>query len=232
MFTGFPEATIQFFLGLRFNNNATYFEEHKEEYIRDVQAPFYAFIEAMAPHMREIDPSMEVRPAKCLARIRRDVRFTKDKSPFRDHLWLLFRRAAEQREGSLMFWFEVSPETTGWGMGFWGENRPVFDLLRRRLAANPTAFQTVVESCKLNERGLVLGGESFKRLNVPEHIPPNLTKWYTAKEIYIHQSQTQLPWIYSPDIVNRVAEDYAAMLPLYKALHGLMEEVSNIPDQM
>ena len=232
MFTGFPEATIQFFLSLRFNNNISFFEEHKEEYLRDVQAPFYAFIEEMAPHMRAIDESMEVRPAKCLARIRRDVRFTKDKSPFRDHLWLLFRRAAEPRDGSLMFWFEVSPETTGWGMGFWGENRPVFDLLRRRLAANPAAFQSVLENCHLADRNLVMGGESFKRMAVPEQIPPELIPFYTAKELYIHQSQTQFPWIYSPDIIRRVAEDYEAMTPLYKAFRGLMEEVSNIPDQM
>ena len=117
-------------------------------------------------------------------------------------------------------------------MGFWGENRPVFDLLRRRLSANPTAFQNVLDSCKLNERGLIMGGESFKRMAVPEQVPPELKPWYTAKEMYIHQTHTQFPWIYSPDIVRRVAEDYQAMIPLYKALRGLMEEVSNISEQM
>ena len=232
MFTGFPEAMIQFFLSLRFNNHVTFYEEHKEEYLQNVQAPFYAFIEEMAPYMRLIDSAMEVRPVKCLARIRRDVRFTKDKSPFRDHLWLLFRRAAEQRDGSLMFWFEVSPESTGWGMGFWGENRPVFDLMRRRLAANPKAFSDLLESCRLEEHGLTMGGESFKRMAVPEQIPPVLQPWYTAKELYIHQSKTQLNWIYSPDIVDRVVRDYNALTPLYKALRGLMEEISNTPDQM
>jgi uncharacterized protein (TIGR02453 family) len=182
--------------------------------------------------MREIDSGMEVRPAKCLARIRRDVRFTRDKSPFRDHLWLLFRKAAEPREGSLMFWFEVSPESTGWGMGFWGENRPVFDLMRRRMAANPKAFVDMLESCRLSEHTLQMGGESFKRMAVPEQIPPELHSIYTAKELYIHQSETQLGWIYSPEIVKRVARDYKALMPLYKALRGLMEEISNTPDQM
>jgi uncharacterized protein (TIGR02453 family) len=232
MFTGFPEATIQFFLSLRFNNHVTFFEEHKEEYLKNVQAPFYAFIDEMAPHMREIDSGMEVRPAKCLARIRRDVRFTRDKSPFRDHLWLLFRKAAEPREGSLMFWFEVSPESTGWGMGFWGENRPVFDLMRRRMAANPKAFSDILESCRLAEHTLQMGGESFKRMAVPEQIPTGLQPWYTAKELYIHQSEAQLNWIYSPGIIDRVARDFKALAPMYKALRGLMEEISNTPGQM
>ena len=232
MFTGFPEATIQFFLSLRFNNHITYFQEHKDAYLRDVQAPFYAFIDEMAPYVQEIDSSMEVRPSKCLARIRRDVRFTKDKSPFRDHLWLLFRRAAEPREGSLMFWFELSPESTDWGMGFWGENRPVLDLLRRRLAANPQAFSNLLESCHLKERGLVIGGQPFKRMAVPEQITPDLIPWYTAKDLYIKQSYTHFPWIYSPDIIKRVAADYLALAPLYKALRGMMEEIANTPDLM
>ncbi len=232
MFTGFPESTIQFFLSLRFNNHVTFFEEHKEEFLQNVQAPFYAFIEEMAPHMREIDSAMEVRPAKCLARIRRDVRFTKDKSPFRDHLWLLFRKAAEPRDGSLMFWFEVSPESTGWGMGFWGENRPVFDLMRRRMAANPRAFADLLASCGLEEHKLQMGGKSFKKMAVPEPVPPVLHPWYTAKELYIHKEQTQLNWIYSPDIVNRVAQDYKTLAPLYKALRGMMEEIVSTPDQM
>lgn len=231
MFTGFPEATIQFFLSLRFNNYISFFEEHKEAYLRDVQAPFYAFIQEMGPAMQKIDPSMEIRPQKCLARIRRDTRFTRDKSPFRDHLWLLFRRAAEPREGSLMFWFEFSPESTGWGMGFWGENRPVMDLMRRRMAANPRAFEAVINECKLEKHGLEMDGEFFKRMAVPENIPPALKPWYTAKELYVHQAKTQLSWAFSPDIVKRVAKDYQALAPLYRALRGLMEEVANTPEK-
>ena len=70
--------------------------------------------------MQRIDPQMEIRPHKCLARIRRDTRFTKDKSPYRDHLWLLFRRAAEPREQSLNFWFELGPQNYGLGHGVLG----------------------------------------------------------------------------------------------------------------
>ena len=134
MFTGFPEETLQFFLDIRFHNDKTYFAEHKPRYERDVKAVFHAFIEELAPTMQEIDPLMEIRPYKCLARIHRDTRFSKDKSPFRDHLWLCFRRAAEPREGSVNFFFELGPTTLGWGMGTWGENRPMMDALRRRIA--------------------------------------------------------------------------------------------------
>ncbi|MGN1370289.1 MAG: DUF2461 family protein, partial [Aristaeellaceae bacterium] len=76
MFTGFPEETLQFFLDIRFHNDKAYFAEQKPRYEQDVKAVFHAFIEALAPDMQRIDPRMEVRPYKCLARIHRDTRFS------------------------------------------------------------------------------------------------------------------------------------------------------------
>ena len=63
----------------------------------------------------------------CLSRINRDTRFSRDKSPYRDHLWMLFRKAAEPREGSVFFWFEFGPERLWWGLATWDENRPLMD---------------------------------------------------------------------------------------------------------
>ena len=123
MFSGFTDETLQFFLDLRFHNYTEYFHAEHDRYVENVQAPFYSLIEALGPEMRKIDPLMEIRPHKCLSRIHRDTRFTKDKSPYRDHLWFLFRRAAEPREKSLFYFGEFGPERLNWGMGIWGENR-------------------------------------------------------------------------------------------------------------
>ena len=87
MFNGFPEATEQFFLELKFHNDQTFFHANHDRYVESVQKPFYSFIDDLMPTLLEIDPRMEPRPHKSLARIHRDTRFTKDKSPYRDHLW-------------------------------------------------------------------------------------------------------------------------------------------------
>ena len=118
MFTGFTDETVQFFLDLKFHNSTEYFHQHHDRYVETVQQVFYSFIDELAPDMLKIDPEMEVRPHKCLSRIHRDTRFSKDKSPYRDHLWLLFRRAAEPREKALMYFFEFGPDRLNWGMGF------------------------------------------------------------------------------------------------------------------
>ena len=227
MFTGFPEETIRFFLDIRFHNDAAFFNENRERYRQDVQAPFYAFIEELAPAMRTIDEQMEVRPYKCLARIRRDTRFTKDKSPYRDHLWLCFRRAAEPRPESLNFFFEMGPDTLGWGMGFWGENRRVMDIFRRQMAANPERILDIIDRCNMPEHWLTFGGSSFKRLAVPENIPERLRPWYTTKELYVHRFAPEFRWVYKPELVDMVRADFLALAPLYRLLRGIYDDVQS-----
>lgn len=223
MFTGFPEETIQFFLDIRFHNSVSYYRENQQRFEEHVKAPFYAFIDELAPAMRKIDPQMEVRPYRCLARLWRDVRFTKDKSPFRDHLWVLFRHAAEPREGSVMYWFEITPQSVDWGLGTWGENRPLMDMLRRRIAAAPDEVEKLIRRCRLSQHDLAMGGSSFKRLAVPEQVPQTLRPWYMLREVYIGRQNTSLSWIYDASLADRVREDYLALAPLYRLLRGAYE---------
>ena len=190
-----------------------------------MQAPFYAFIEEMAPKLRTIDPQMELRPYKCLARIRRDTRFTKDKSPYRDHLWITFRRAGEPREQSLNYWFEFGPQTLEWGLGFWGENRPVMDRLRRQMAAQPKRIQDIIDDCRLPEHHLVKSGPEFRRMAVPENIPPLLQTWYRSKELYIARANVKYDWAFDEKLPERVWRDYRAMAPLYRLLRGIYDDV-------
>lgn len=226
MFTGFPEETLQFFLDIRFHNDKTYFAEHKPRYERDVKAVFHCFIEELAPTMQQIDPLMEIRPYKCLARIHRDTRFSKDKSPFRDHLWLCFRRAAEPREGSVNFFFELGPTTLGWGMGTWGENRPMMDALRRRIAAKPEEAAKIIASCHLEKNDFGVFGSAWKRIDIPENVPLGLRGWYAMREVYVGKQHPDMGAIGTRDILETVRADFKALAPLYHLLRGVYDEAA------
>lgn len=197
-------------------------EAHRAEYTRAVQEPFYALIEALAPSMVKIDPEFETRPYKCLARIYRDTRFTKDKSPYRDHLWLAFRKAATPKDGLPFFWYELSPENTTWGLGVWGENREAMDVLRRRIAARPDDYPPLLALA--DKAGFVLGGAEFKRLLIPPSVPDPLGVLYRKREIYFEKAGAKMAWAYSPDLVSRVARDFKRLSPLYQLLRGCTEE--------
>ena len=229
MFQGFGKEMIPFFLDLRFHNDKSFMDANRERYLRDVRQPFYDFIGAMGPGMQKIAEDMEVRPAKCLSRINRDTRFSKDKSPYRDHLWVAFRQSGRPNDGTPFYWFEVSPEHVSWGVGIWGESRDAMDAMRRRMIAHPDDFLRMLPVLK--KRGFALAGPEWKKMKPPEALPEVLVPWYLKRSVYAERQGAQLSWIHSPDIVSRVMEDYTALNPLYWIFRGCVEEAMNQMDE-
>ena len=226
MFNGFTDDTVRFLMDLKFHNNVSFFHDNHETYVEKVQAPFYEMISELAPDMKKIDPMMEIRPYKCLSRIHRDTRFSKDKSPYRDHHWFLFRHMAEPREKSLFYFFEFGPDRLDWGMGIWGENRELMDLFRKKMRANPDGILAMIEDMNLPERKLFLGGSSFKRMEIPEEINATLKPWYSAREMYIGKFDPDRRWAFSGKLIKEVRKDFMALAPLYHLLRGCADEIT------
>ena len=229
MFQGFGKELIPFFLDLRFHNDKAFMDANRERYYREVRQPFYDFIGAMGPGLQKICEDMEVRPAKCLSRINRDTRFSRDKSPYRDHLWVSFRQSGMPNDGTPFYWFEISPENVSWGLGIWGENRDIMDAMRRKMAAHPDDFLRMLPILK--KRNFCLAGQEWKKMKPPEDLPKVLKPWYLKKQVYAERQGTQLAWIHSPDIVDRVMKDYTALAPLYWIFRGCVEEAMNQMDE-
>ena len=227
MFTGFTDDTIQFFLDLKFHNYTEWFHQNHDRYAESVQKPFYAFIEDLSPLMKEADPLMEIRPYKCLSHIHRDTRFSRDKSPYRDHLWLLFRRAAEPRDKSLFFFMEFGPGRLDWGMGFWGENREAMDIFRKQLEARPAEIAGVIDPFMANRRHLVLGGSTFKRMAVPVSVPERLKRWYRMKEFYIGKNPVPQELAFSEQLTHEVRKDFKILIPIYRMFRNMADEAEN-----
>lgn len=218
----FKPDMLDFMLRLRFDNSKAFMEANRDEYILKMRTPYYNLIEQLGPTMKSIDPNMEIRPSKALSRIFRDTRYSRDKSPYRDHHWVAFRREAEPRESSIMYWFEIRVESVSWGLGFWGENKPALDVLRRRMVAKPSEMEGLLPILK--NRGFILDGESYKRLPVPDHLPQALHPWYIKKELYLVKTGIDPAWVFKPGFEKRLMDDYLALAPFYKLLRGLTEE--------
>ena len=229
VFQGFGRELIPFFLDLRFHNDKSFMDANRERYYRQVRQPFYDFIGAMGPRMQKISEDFEVRPNKCLSRINRDTRFSRDKSPYRDHLWVAFRQGGMANDGTPFYWFEVSPEHVNWGVGIWGENRAIMDAMRRRMLAHPDDFERILPI--LQKRNYCLAGDEWKKMRPPEELPEALRPWYLKKQIYAERLGTKLEWIHSAGLVDRVMADFEATAPLYWIFRGCVEDAMNQLDE-
>lgn len=211
MFTGFTDETFEFFMAIRFNNNKAFFHESYDWYLRAVRQPALALAEALAPAAEALDESLERRPGRVVSRINRDIRFTKDKSPYRDHIFLAFRRPGEERRSSLGAYFEIDESAAFYGMGFYGENRPLMNALRRRMREGAEEFLPLA-SAVTGE--FALNGPVFKRMAVPPEVPEALREWYPRRGFYV-EKRLPLALARTPELVEEVAGGFRRLKPLY-----------------
>ena len=100
-FSGFPRETARFLADLAKNNEKAWFDAHRGDYDQFYVAPALAFVAAIGPRLQKISPTVAFEPRinGSLFRINRDVRFSKDKRPYKDHIDLWFWHGARTRLG-------------------------------------------------------------------------------------------------------------------------------------
>ena len=91
-FSGFSDKTLRFLLENRMNNSKQWYDSHKDEYKRYVYDPFVELVNELAPAVLQIDSQIITIPSRIISRTRRDTRFTKDKTMYRDNAWIVFAR--------------------------------------------------------------------------------------------------------------------------------------------
>lgn len=175
MFEGFSQEALDFLNDIRFNNNQTFYEANKARYERYVKQPMRELSDELAPVVQLIDPKLDTRPGRTMSRIRRDTRYTKDKSPFRDHAWLGWRYPGEGRgEGFHMYW-GFGPDWLGWGCGCYYTDKPLMDALRLHIRRES---DDVRRCLKALDGRFEPYGEDYKKLAVPDDVLEDLRFLY------------------------------------------------------
>lgn len=226
MFQGFTDETIQFLLSIRFNNTKQFFDENRAMYERSVKQPLRELAEELAPVMTAIDPQIDTRPGRVCSRIRRDTRFTKDKSPYRDYVWLSWRYAGEARSESFGFYWDASPEGMSWGCGTYGDDKPFMDALRERMRTCPSELLEIIGHPDFSGR-FVFHGPEFKRLAIPEEVPEALHFLYRKKGFFVQciEREEDYPLLFTPDLTGKIAREFACLSPLYHYMQQVRAQI-------
>ncbi len=222
MFTGFLRETPAFFTALRFNNTRAFFEENRELYARAVRDPLTALASALAPVVHEIDPQLDTRPERAVSRIYRDVRFRKDKTPYRDYMWVGFRRVGEAREETCGFYFDLSDTAAHWGCGYYQMIPETMARLRETILETPAKVLSILEAPDF-ARDFALEGERYLRANLPpQGLPEPLCTLYQKKNVYAEHLLDDWELLFRPELAERIADGFRALAPFYDLLRGCM----------
>lgn len=199
-FTGIPADGFQFLMEIRFNNNRQWFDQNRERFQTSLRDPLYALATELAPTAQAIDPQFEVRPNRVVARIYRDARRSKGEF-YRDHLWLSFKRQGEANGAALSYYFYLTPEEIGWGLGFYEQSVESMNRFRARVDAKPELFRSIISDPVL--RAYKLEGESYAKPKRPG-MAEDLALWYNKKSFSTEYIEPVSAAAFSPDLLGRL----------------------------
>ncbi len=212
-FEGFTPATIQFLQDLGENNYKEWFEAHRDVYEKELVLPFKALITALTPAMYAIDTRFEFRPHRVLSRIYRDTRFSHNKDPYKNRLWMTFQRPVPDWENYPGFFMELSSEGYQYGMGLYAAKKQIMEDFRERVTFNAEYFKSITKELT-GKRKFQVEGELYKR-PLKNDLEDYFQDWMQRKTVWIWKSYPIGEEVFNEKILRKLEDDFTAMKNLY-----------------
>ena len=221
----FTPAALRFFRGLAANNEKSWFEAHREEYENEIREPMRELIGEMDARIAKFAPEIGGDPKRSMFRINRDIRFSKDKSPYKTNAgcWFNHRSASrkvggEATEGSAGYYFHLQPGKSFLGAGVWMPPRPQLNKLRDSINEKPKPFLEMTRAIPKRFGGLTDEG-ALKRM------PRGYAEDHPAAQYLRFQSFTTGRELTDADVTSAklpslLAREYEALLPLVRWING------------
>ena len=212
-FEGFSQNTLDFLWNLRFNNEKSWFEAHREEYqahlLRPIKALEQEVYDRLDAHFHIADKGLIHR----LSRIHRDARRIRSGGPYRDHLWFGIEPSCAEGYPGLTFWFTLNPEDWSCGLGQYYTSPAAMKKLRVRIDTDPRAFEALI--APLEKQGeFVLDGPDYA---CKKEAPTAKTApWYNKKSFSLLHSQTNGSELFLPDFAARLSSGFEFLMPFYE----------------
>lgn len=211
MFQGFTQDTLDFMWHIRFNNEKSWFEAHKDIYRAVLDKPMRELAQDVSDGFAANHRELDLRPR--VSRIYRDARRLHGSGPYKDHLWFTLRRQEEEWADKPVFWFELAPETWSYGLGYYLAKPLTMEKLRARIDADPAPLGKLARSLD-RQKEFVLEGENYARLKCGPDKP--LAEWYNKKTFSIIHEEKVDEAVFSPELAGRIIRGFEFLLPFYR----------------
>lgn len=163
-FPGFPPEAPQFFRGLARNNRREWFQPRKSIFEEKVKQPMREMVDALNAELRKFAPAYVTDPEKAIYRIYRDTRFSKDKTPYKDHVAASFYRRNAAGHGDAGLYVAMSHKETAIGGGVYMPDPAALLAIRGHIAAHHEQFRKILKARAVKELFGTLHGEQLTRV--------------------------------------------------------------------
>ncbi len=217
-FKGFSPDARKFFRDLAANNNRDWFLKNKARYEERVRAPLIELAYELGTELDHYSPGYVTDPKKAVYRIYRDVRFSKDKRPYKTHAAAVFAFRGPDKHAGAGYYFHFSTDDLLVGGGVYAPGSSELLNIRRRIAADPNELREIVENRTFKKLFKEIEGEKLKR------IPKGFPREHPAADLLVYKqflAGAVLPAseIESPCVSKTIAKHFKAIAPFIQYLN-------------
>jgi len=214
-------STIKFLKDLKKNNNKPWFDKNRKVY-EAAKADFISFIQAVIDQHGKKDASIKNLLAKdCLFRINRDVRFAKDKSPYKTNMGASINKGGRKAENSAGYYFHLEPGGVFTGGGIWMPMPDELKKVRQEIDYNFTDFKKIIAAKKFKTvYGELSSNPEYKLSRVPKgYDPENPAAEFLKLKSYIAMIKISDADLSSKDLVKKTVAAFEALQPLIEFIN-------------
>jgi uncharacterized protein (TIGR02453 family) len=224
-FNGFPREYFSFFNQLKKNNSKEWFEKHRSEYDEYVMHPAREFVIAMGKKLRKIAPEVNAIPKinKSLFKINRDVRFSKDKRPYKTYMGIWLWEGGRKRMESSGFYLHVENKNLLIGVGIKMFPKPLLDRYRKVVVEKKqgAALRSVVK--KITDKGYLIDGKHYKKIPRGFDAEQPNAEYLLFNGLTARVEEKVSDVFYSEAIIDHAYDHYKNMLPLHRWLRKSLD---------
>jgi uncharacterized protein (TIGR02453 family) len=187
----FPPETLEFLADLSEHNTKPWFDANRRRYEGAYLEPAKAFVEAIGPALDELVPGIVAEPRVngSIFRVNRDIRFSKDKTPYKDHLDLWFWQGERKAAVSGLF-LRIAPVAITVGAGAHGFDRKRLAAYRAAVADETAGAEVLATVSRIEDGGFEVGGEGYVRMPRGFDVEEERARLLRHSALYAH---TELP---------------------------------------
>ena len=216
-FPGFPREALQFFRGLARNNKREWFLPRKPLFEEKVKEPMRRLVDALNLALHDFAPEYETDQDKAIFRIYRDIRFSKNKKPYKEHIAATFHRRGTTTHGQAGYYVAISHKEVAIGGGVYSPEPPQLLAIRQRIAERHEEFRRILAARPIRKLLGDLHGDQLSR--VPRGFPAD----HPAADLlrfkyYILYVELAPSLATSPALYKAIVERFRVMVPFMRFL--------------
>lgn len=213
-------STLKFLKDLGTHNNKPWFEKHRPDF-ENAKNDFSAFVQLVIDKYGKKDPGIAHLKAKdCTFRINRDVRFSKDKSPYKSNMGAYFNQ--EGKKSNLGgYYFHCEPGRSFVGGGLWMPMPAELAKIRQEIDYNLDDFKKIIEAKKFKSLyGDLSRSQEYVLSRVPKgYEADNPAAEYLKMKSYVATTPLKDSDLASKDLIKKVTQAFETLQPLVRFLN-------------